>query len=589
MLFRSDDVSIRDSAYVHVKTLSQLFTVLVLEGTDRRVGYFTFALNFYLGGLDTFGYHLTNILIHILNGWLIFWLIRKTLMLPRVRATAFAPGAEQAPEAEAVARRAWTIAFFSALIWLVHPVQIQAVTYIVQRLASLSVLLVLISLALYLSGRLRTDRSRYLFYGGSALAGLLGMGVKQTAAMFPFLIFLYELYFFHESPWRALKRRWAWAVLLAVLPVGILVAYMGPTFWEKLQAGYAGRDFTMGQRLLSGARVTFYYLSLIAWPLPSRLTVDYDFPVSSSLWQPPTTLPSVIAILALVGWALATASSRRLLSFSMLWFLGNLVPESTIMPLDLVFEHRLYLASLGPIAAATAFVVQALSARRTWLAALLLSLAAATLAVWTYQRNEVWTDPVRLWSDNLQKSPGKARVHGNLGKALLDAGRYQEAAAEFETVLTLNPAFLGAYNSLAVIYIDHLKQYDRATQYLRAALERNPNYPDAYLNLGVIALNERRLGDAIQALTKVLELDPQNLLGHYNLAACYVNLRDFPKPFEILDRGLAYWPASHRLYLLKGRAYLLTRNLPEARNALERAYILRPDDPEIRYYLAQVR
>ena len=185
-------------------------------------------------------------------------------------------------------------------------------------------------------------------------------------------------------------------------------------------------------------------------------------------------------------------------------------------------------------------------------------------------------------------------MHGNLGKALLDAGRYEEAAAAFENALQRDPNLLGAYSNLAIIHIDHLKQEDRAKAYLQAALERNPDYPDAHLNLGVIALNQgqhdrSQLSVAVQRFEKVLELDPKNLSAHCNLAACYMNLQDLSKAFEILDRGLSYWPAGHRLYVLKGRAYLMLQDRPAARQALARAYALRPDDPEVRQWYAQVR
>jgi len=587
--FVYDDVTFRDKAYIHVKTVPELFQVLFKKSLGRRIGYFTFAFNFYLGGLNTFGYHLTNVIIHVLNGWLIFWLIAKTLTLSRFAAINLRPDNNKGVEHTSVTGMGWKIAFFATLIWLVHPVQIQAVTYIVQRLASLSAFLFLLSFACYVSGRLRQDRTKYYLYGFGVVAGLLAMGVKENVAVLPFFIFLYELYFFQDSPWEELKKRWSIIVLLVVFFVAAAVVYRGPNFWEAIQEPYTQRDFTMGERLLTEGRVVLYYISLIALPLPSRLNVDYDFSVSTSLFSPFSTLLAVVAIIGLIWFSLANASRRPLLSFSILWFFGNLAIESTIIPLDLVYEHRLYLPSLGPIVAATTFLFQKVSSRNQLIAPIILSLVATTFAYWTYERNEVWTSPVRLWTDNAQKSPGKARVHGNLGKALLDAGRYEEAAVEFEKTLKLDPRLLGAYNNLAVIYIDHLKQYEKAKEYLNAALERNPNKPDLYLNLGVIALNQRQLFEAIPLFTKVLELDPQNHTAHYNLAACYVNLRDFPKAFETLDRGLSYWPASHRLYFLKGRAYQMINKIPEARKALQKAYSLRPDDPEVRHYYGLIK
>jgi tetratricopeptide (TPR) repeat protein len=577
--FVYDDVSFRDSAAVQVQTFPALMRALVQGPGDRWLGYWTFAVNFYLGGLDPFGYHLTNVLVHIANGWLVFWLIATTLTLPR-----HSPGAPGLIDA-ATARQ---MAFFAALLWLVHPVQTQAVTYVVQRLASLSALLCLVSFACYVVGRQRAGHRQYVYYGLSVLAWLLALGVKQNAAVLPLLVGVYDLYFFHDAPWRALRQRWLWLVVLGVCGVG-LALYVGPHLCASLLKRYARRDFTLAERLLTESRVVLYYLSLLVFPHPSRLRVDYDFPISSSLLHPASTLLATAAIVMSLVYALAAAARQRLLSFAILWFLGHLVIESSIIPLDLVYEHRLYLPSLGPLAALTVWGFQCLSRRRAWLAPTVCSLVALTLAVWTYQRNEVWRHPVRLWTDNVYKAPGKARVHGNLGKALLDAGRHDEAVAAFQRALALDPRLLRAYSNLAVIYIEHFKQYDQARAYLHAALAVNPKYPEAHLNLGVIALNQGDLATAIAAFTRVLQRVPSHLLAHYNLAACYMNQGDIPRALAVLDHGLAYWPAAPRLYLLKGRAYQLLNNLPEARKALARAYALQPHDPEVQRYYEQVK
>lgn len=594
--FVFDDITIRDNAFLHPKTPGELIDVLFMTLPDhwagdasighRRIGYLTFATNFYFHGLDPFGYRLTNVVIHLLNGLLIYWLVAKTLMLAQwggsFRGTP--PCLRGVAGEDFTTREAHQIAFFVALIWLVHPVQIQAVTYIVQRLASLAALFSLLAFVFYLQGRLREDRWRYGFYGLSVLAGLLAMGVKQNAVVLPFLIFLYDIYFFHDSPWAGIKKQWQPLLLLGVFLLVATLIYMGPSVWARLEG-----PVPMEQRLLTEARVILHYLSLLVLPLPSRLVADYDFALSTSLWQPLSTLFAVGAIVALIALALRTARKCRLLSFSILWFFGCLAIESTIVPLELAFEHRLYLASIGPIGAAAVVTFRMLPVDSRWISPALLSVATVVFAAWTYERNEVWGDPVRLWTDTVQKSPGKARVHGNLGKALLDAGRYDEAAAAFETALRLDPSLGGAYNNLAVIYIDHLKQYDRAKDWLSAALQRYPNFASAYLNLGVIALNQRDLPEAIRLFSRVLELDPQNQSAHYNLAACYINLRQFREAITTLDRGISYWPAAHRLYVLKGRASLMAGDIEQARVAFEKAYALAPNEPEVRYRYDQAK
>jgi tetratricopeptide (TPR) repeat protein len=603
--FMFDDVTIRDESFLHAESFGDAIGVLFDDSSDRRIGYMTFALNFWLHGLNTIGYHVVNLLIHILAGWLVFWLVRRTLQLTgRLPGTGFAPAAgagtpkgeegegEESPGGGLLTSgpdAIWSIAFFSALLWLVHPVQIMGVTYIVQRLTSLSALLYLAAFAAYVAGRTSSGRRCYVFYSAAVAAWLLSLGVKQNVALLPLVLLIYEIYFFHDDPWRAVKAGWKWAAGASAAVAITAFWYLGPGFWSAMAARYAERGITPWERLLSEARVLVHYVSLIVLPLPSRLNVDYDFAPSRSLIDPITTLPAVLLVLAAVGFALWEARRYRFLSFAILWFLVNLAVESTVIPVDLVFEHRLYLPSIALIAVGVGVVYRGLAPMHEYAAPVGLALIAVLFGAWTYERNQVWTDPVLLWSDNALKSPGKARVHGNLGKAYLDAERYQDAARSFETAIRLDPTLIGAYTNLAVIQIDHFQDYDKATEYLNAALALNPNVPDAYLNLGVIALNTRRLPQAVELFERVLELDPSNPVAHYNLAACYINLGDIPAALEVLDRGIAYWPAGHRLYLLKGRAYERLGDLDAARQALERALQLQPDDPEVRFFYEQLR
>ncbi len=589
--FMFDDVTIRDEAFLHAETFTEAVGVLFDDSSDRRVGYMTFALNFWLHGLNTLGYHLVNLILHILSGWLVFWLVHRTLTLPLVEMKAPLGPAD-----------AWNIAFFAALLWLVHPLQIMGVTYIVQRLTSLSALLYLAAFAAYVEGRtaprsgedhgegkLALGGRRFAFYAAGIVAWLLSLGVKQNVALLPAMVIIYELYFFHENPWEAVKARWQWVTAATAVVAVTAFWILGSGFWSAMAARYAERGLTVWERLLSEARALVHYVSLIALPLPARLNVDYDFAVSRSLLDPMTTLPAVLLVFAAIGFAFWGTRRYRFLSFAILWFFVNLAVESTVIPVDLVFEHRLYLPSIGLIAVGAGVVYRGLAPMHKYAAPVGLTLIAVLFGTWTYDRNQVWTDPVLLWSDNALKSPEKARVHGNLGKAYLDAERYRDAARSFETAIRLDPTLIGAYTNLAVIQIDHLQDYEKATEYLNAALALNPDVPDAYLNLGVIALNTGQLPQAVELFNRVIELDPSNPVAHYNLAACYINLGDTPMALEVLDRGIGYWPAGHRLYLLKGRAYERMGDLEAARQAIARALQLQPDDPEVRFYYEQIQ
>ncbi|MCP4668488.1 MAG: tetratricopeptide repeat protein, partial [Deltaproteobacteria bacterium] len=317
---------------------------------------------------------------------------------------------------------------------------------------------------------------------------------------------------------------------------------------------------------------------LLIFPHPSRLNVDYDFALSRGLFNPPSTFLSLLLLTGLLTFALFRAKKNPLFSFSLLWFFVNLAIESSVFPLDMVYEHRLYLPSMGPImlfAGSIAAFEHPLLKKAGILMGILIALL---FSYWTYERNRIWQDPVTLWEDNVKKSPGKARVHGNLGKAYLDKGLYEKARLAFERTIELDPTLLGAYDNLATIYIDHFRDYGRAREFLYEALNRNPDFPSPYLNLGVINLRLKELPEAVKHFEKVLALDPHSRLGHYNLAAARFNQREYDKALSILKKGITLWPRSSMLYGLMGLTYYHKGERAHAGTALTRALELDPSN-----------
>ena len=568
--FVYDDVVFRENPAIHITHLGQIFEILLDPHEWRRVGQATFALNFYVGGLEPFGYHVFNIFLHALNGLLLFLVTLNTLSLPSLR--------------EEWKDRAVATALLGAMIWLVHPVQIMAVTYTVQRFTSLSSLFFLLSLYFYIRGRYFYIRGRLSrrgrrigMYSLCAFCAVLAFGSKENSAVLPLVIFLYEVLFFTDESARKNRRRLLFgAVATGGLIILLALIYMGPDMGSTIMNNSAGKGWHPCERFITQFRVIFLYMTLLIWPNPARLNVDYDFSLSKGLFSPPSTFLSLVLLAAIIAFAITRFRKNPLLSFALLWFFVNLAIESSFLPLDLVYEHRLYLPSMGPIMLFAGWIC---SIKKRQLKKVGISLAIVfmlALACWTRQRNVVWQDPVRLWEDNVMKSPKRARVYGNLGKAYLDKGKYEKARLAFEKTIALDPTFLGAYNNLATIHIDHFRQYKKARQYLHEAIRRNPDYPSPYLNLGVVHLQLRELAQAVQAFEKLLELDPENLLGHYNLAAAYFNLKKYDQVISILQRGIEIWPRSARLYALLGVTYYHQKEDLRSQEALRRALQLDP-------------
>jgi len=332
------------------------FTVLTWDRLERLIkntykvtirvfSYFTFALNYYFGGFNVFGYHLVNFFIHIASGIFLYWFLMLTFNLPSLK--------------EKYGPISYKVALFSSLIFISHPIQTQSVTYIVQRMASMAGMFYLLSFILYIKGRLSTGVPRVFYFGGTVLSYLLGVFSKENVAILPLFIALYEFYFFQNFDLSPRGKRILFALIGSLLVLGAFGFILwGKRYIDLTIEGFQDRPFTMLERVLTQSRVVLYYVTLLVFPHPSRLNLDYDFPISKTLLNPPTTLISILIIAGLIGYSIWTAKKRPVLSFCILWYFGNLVIESSIFPLEMVYEHRLYLPAVGPFILFSLFVVR---------------------------------------------------------------------------------------------------------------------------------------------------------------------------------------------------------------------------------------
>jgi hypothetical protein len=238
------------------------------------------------------------------------------------------------------------VALFTSLIFISHPIQTQSVTYVVQRMTSMAGMFYLLSLVLYVKGRLSAGWVRYAYLGGMGLSYLLGVFSKENVAILPVVIALYEFYFFQNRD-LSHKGKKVLSILVWILFVlGVLIfAIWGERYLRVIQEGYAYRTFTIGRILL--IPVVLYYLTLMVYPHPSRLNLDYDFPLSRTIFDPVTTLISILIIAGLIVYSIWVAKKRPMLSFCILWFFVNLAIESSIFPLEW-FTTQAVCSIVGP-------------------------------------------------------------------------------------------------------------------------------------------------------------------------------------------------------------------------------------------------
>ncbi len=469
----------------------------------RPVANLSFALNYYFGRYNVAGYHAVNILIHALSAVFLYLFINATLALPSL-AARYGP------------RR--SIAFFTALIWLAHPVQTQSVTYIVQRMNSLAAMFYILSLFLYVRGRLATvGRRQWMWFTGAGLAGLLALGSKEIAATLPFFILLYEWYFLQDLDKTWLKRRLPY-IIGALLVFGIIAfLFLGGNPIDRILSGYNHRDFTLPERLLTEFRVVIFYITLLLFPYPGRLNLDHDFPISHSLLDPMTTMPAIAAMAGLLVLACFTVKKHRLFSFCILWFLGNLVIESSVIGLEIVFEHRLYLPAMLAILPAVIFIYRYIKPQ--WLGIAVMCGIVAVFSVWTYQRNNVWADEITLWQDCVNKSPAKARPHYNLGNLLRRQGKFKEAIDHYYEALQTKSIYADdVYNGLGIILKAQGKTKEAINHY-HEALRINPGLAEAHSNLGNALTSQGRIKEAIDHFYEALRIQPDFAEAHNSLGS----------------------------------------------------------------------
>jgi tetratricopeptide (TPR) repeat protein len=534
----------------------------------RPVASASFALNYLAGGYDVAGYHALNIAIHLANGVLVY-----LLALQIIRRQAGLPGQKLArSRGDPIP----LMALFTALVFVAHPIQTQAVTYVVQRMTSLAVMFYLAALLLYVRARAQSRPWRQWALLAAAVAcGALALGSKQIAATLPLTLLLYEWYFERDlsGPWLA-KRAKLFAGLAAAFAL-LAFAYLVD---HPRALDFDAREFTPWERLLTQLRVILFYLSLLFYPAPWRLSVTHHFPTSHSLLDPPTTLLSLFAIIGLLVLAVVWARHRRLLSFCLLWFFLHLAIESSFVSLEMVYEHRLYLPMFGFALAASYALAFPLALRRGWTLAVGAALIAS-LATAAHVRNRVWHDPVTLWSDVVAKGPRGWRAQNNLGAALEKHGEIDSAIQHFQTAVQIKPNYARAHNNLGVA-LEAQARRGEAIHHYREAVRIAPGYSEAHTNLALALLAEEDREAAIRHFNEAIRLSPNYAKARYSLGLALVGTGRVDEAIQQFSEAVrihpGYRPAHHNL----GAALLLVGRLEAAVEAFEAALRLDPQGAE---------
>lgn len=514
--FVYDDVwNLRDSESLPLEALSATSLWRVARGHEetvaRPVSNLSYGFDSYLSGTRPRSYRRTNLLIHAANAAAVFWLLLQSLSLTRVRRTPREPDtAGRFPPGIG-----W--AFLGALLWLAHPVQTQAVTYLHQRSTSLATFFFLGSLLFYIVGRRSTaGTARAAAWSAAAVLGLLAMASKEIALVLPIVVVLLEWALF-----RGLRPGWFREKKKPLASVGGLVALLAALWllgsWSWVTATYADLAYSPFQRLVTESRVGILYLLLFFWPHPSRLNLDHHVELSRSLVEPLAGVASLALWLSLLALMLFCARRRLPLAFfGLAWIFSTSLVESTVIPVELVAEHRLYLSSVGVLLALLELARRRSRPRLRVALAVVGAILAALFGTWTVERNRVWSSELLLWQDTVRKSPGKARPHNNLGWTLARAGKRPEAIRAFRNALNVGPSARTHFNLGQALLAEGEPR--EAAKHLLLAVDSMPRSFEARFYLGVALLLERRADEAAGHLREAVEIEPQDWRALYELA-----------------------------------------------------------------------
>jgi len=543
-LFWDDDDWIKNNAFVHsFSYLKEIFTKNILAGFGLNSNYYrpllllSFALNYVIHGIKPFGYHLLSNAFHIANGILFFLLL---LMVFRRRFPAF----------------------IAALLFLIHPVQTEAVTYISGRGDPMSVFFMLLSLWLFI----RYDKThKILFLFGSLISMIAALLSRETAVLFPFLLIIFYVSFL--SPYNFIKRIKI-SIKKALPFLGISVIYMILrltvfNFKNTLNFYSQANDYTqhLSYRIYTFLHVLLEYFKLIFAPV--GLHMERDLPLKTSLFQWPVWL-SFLLILGIIflivrfykkekhvkddNNTMFAVSRFRIWLFSWGWFFVAIAPVSGIIPINaIMYEHWLYLPLIGLFALIGFYldklfgVIKNKEGLKTILWIFLIGYFSF-FAIQSIKRNIIWGKPIEFYEDILKYNPYTVRVLNNLGNLYSDKGDLKKAEENYKKAI-LSPnkdLFAQPYYNLGNLYRDQ-GEFDKAIALYKKAIEVDPNFPFAYQNLAVVYINAKKdIAKGIEVLEQLKKIQPGNPRVYYNLAILYLAQNNISQGKENIILGLQY-------------------------------------------------
>lgn len=538
---------------------------------SRYIGYVSFALNYKINQLNTNGYHVVNTIIHIINSFLVYLLAYHLL------STGNNP----------LSQLRNLFSFFAGLLFLVHPIQTQAVTYIIQRFTSLAALFSLGAILCYIKFRMAAPAAKS-WYVMSIISALFAYKTKENTATLPFMILTLEFIFFNDTALKTGKRilyALPYFILIAVIPLSFMHASttLKEAWGEAPVKSFQPHEITHLNYFITELRVMVTYMRLMV--LPIRQSIDYYYPLSLTIFEFPA-LMSLSFILLLIFASLLVIKKQPFIVFGILWFFIFLFIESSVIPLpDVIFEHRVYLPSIG-------FIIAILSALFYFCKKELivyykygLIAIAIILSILTFMRNTQWKDEITLWNDALTGHPMNIRSYLSLATAYADKENFGESIKLLDKALEVSPDNFYVHRDLANYYAKS-GLFDAAIIEYERALQIDSHNITPYLPLSTLYMHQRKTAQAIALLIKAHELDKANPVINATLGYCYCKSGDAVAGLKWFKKSIEIEPDLPNTYFQLGYCLLSIDEFRGARDNFLKALELKPDYVNALYFIA---
>ncbi|MEE8359889.1 MAG: tetratricopeptide repeat protein [Candidatus Omnitrophota bacterium] len=542
-----DDIPIiRDNAYIRsFSHIDDIFTKSVIAGAGKDSGFYrpvyisTYLLNYSLSGLNTVNIHLTNVMFHILVALAVFWLINILF--------------DDRP-----------LSLLTSLLFLVHPVHTEVVSYMSGRVDSLITLFMLCALIFYIKS---LRRKSVAFYAAMIISYCLALMTKENALIFPFLVVLYHYSFKNRD---GKMRRYSFFPLIAISLIYLLSRL---TFFRSAPLDIL-QILGVFERLPGFFVAIANYLRILI--LPIALHMEYGNSVFS--YGDIKAIAGLLASAFIIMYAFKRRDRNPLVFFSVMWFFILLLPVSNLYPIAFYMaEHYLYLPSIG-FFLILSYGLRTLYRRREFkvYAGAVTTILVLSGSILTINQNNYWKEPITFYERTLRYAPESARVYNNLANCYREAGRIDRAEVYYKKAIQRDGNNADAHSNMAIIYRD-LGRIDESIALYRKAIELNSGHPHAYSNLGIAYYVSGDIDAAIDSYKRALKINPNRSDVYYNLGIAYASSGKKKEAIDAYIKSLELSPNDPDVYINLGNTYKKDDKADAALDSYKQAIKLAPD------------